>query len=132
MKSAAIRQSADNITVVFIAFDNFFKEVRESKGDLSKFEYDRLELQKMDLLLPSCLESSTTPNAQQQEILIDDTLSATQIYHHSGLVISDTGDHSFGRTGTGKDEKLSDIAEEDAISMVSERNRLHKQQLQQR
>jgi hypothetical protein len=44
MKSAAIRQSADNITVVFIAFDNFFKEVRESKGDLSKFEYDRLEL----------------------------------------------------------------------------------------
>jgi len=40
LKSTAIRRSADNITVVFIAFDNFFNLVRESEGDISKFEYE--------------------------------------------------------------------------------------------
>jgi protein phosphatase 2C family protein 2/3 len=34
MKTTAVRRSADNITVVFVAFDNFFNLVRESKGNI--------------------------------------------------------------------------------------------------
>jgi hypothetical protein len=45
LKTTAIRQSADNITVVFVAFDNFFNLVSSSKGDVSKFEYKQIELQ---------------------------------------------------------------------------------------
>ena len=37
LKTTAIRRSADNITVVFVAFDNFFTSVRQSKGDINKF-----------------------------------------------------------------------------------------------
>lgn len=59
LKTTAIRRSADNITVVFIAFDNFFNLVRESKGDITKFEYKKIELQMMDLLQPpEALESA--------------------------------------------------------------------------
>lgn len=59
MKTTAIRRSADNITVVFIAFDNFFNLVRESKGNISKFEYKKIELQTIDLLQPpEALESA--------------------------------------------------------------------------
>jgi hypothetical protein len=34
-----MRRSADNITVVFVAFDNFFNLVRDSKGDPKSFEF---------------------------------------------------------------------------------------------
>jgi hypothetical protein len=35
-------------------------------------------------------------------------------------IVSDTGDHSFSKEQR-KEESLSDIAEEDAVSLVSER-----------
>jgi len=43
LKSTAIRRSADNITVVFVAFDNFFNLVRECKGDVTKVEHSKIE-----------------------------------------------------------------------------------------
>ena len=50
LKTSAIRRSADNITVVFIAFDNFFKLVRESRGDITKFEPAQIQLSTIDLI----------------------------------------------------------------------------------
>lgn len=59
LKTTALRRSADNITVVFVAFDNYFNLVRESKGDITKFEYKKIELQTIDLLQPpEALESA--------------------------------------------------------------------------
>lgn len=49
LKTTAIRRSADNITVVFVAFDNFFELVRQSRGDISSFEPSKIELQMIDL-----------------------------------------------------------------------------------
>ena len=34
LKTTAVRRSADNITVVFIAFDNFYKFIDQAKGDI--------------------------------------------------------------------------------------------------
>lgn len=44
LKTSALRSSADNITTVFVAFDNFYKLIDEAKGDISKFEPDQIEL----------------------------------------------------------------------------------------
>lgn len=52
LKTTAIRRSADNITVVFVAFDNFFNLIRSSKGQTSSFEYPKIELQAIDLIQP--------------------------------------------------------------------------------
>lgn len=49
---------------------------------------------------------------KHNEILIEDT-SNQQAAH---VVLGDTGDSTFG-----KDEQLSDIQEEDAASMISDR-----------
>ena len=48
LKTSAIRRSADNITVVFIAFDGFYKALEEAKGDLSKFEPSNIEMSMID------------------------------------------------------------------------------------
>jgi hypothetical protein len=34
LKTTAVRRSADNITVVFIAFDNFYKFIDQAKGEV--------------------------------------------------------------------------------------------------
>jgi len=76
LKSTALRRSADNITVVFVAFDNFFNLVRESQGDIRKFEYKQIELQTIDLLQPpETIESARLLKQQkyQNDILIEDT-----------------------------------------------------------
>lgn len=56
LKTTAIRRSADNITVVMVAFDNFFDLVRESKGEITKFEHAQIELKQIDLLRPPYVE----------------------------------------------------------------------------
>ena len=35
LKTCAVRRSADNLTVVFIAFDSFYRLVDQAKGDVS-------------------------------------------------------------------------------------------------
>ena len=101
--------------------------MRESQGDIRKFEYDRIELQMIDLIYPPSQEApSPLKGHQQKEILIEDILNTavSQTFTGAkGIVIGgDTSDASFIQ---GKDPKLSDIAEEDAVSVISE-NRLHK------
>jgi len=49
LKTSAVRRSADNITVVFIAFDNFFNLVKESKGDITRFEPNQIQLNMIEL-----------------------------------------------------------------------------------
>lgn len=71
LKSTAIRRSADNITVVMVAFDSFFNLVRKSQGDISRFEYKQIELQQIDLIQPP-LKPDSAAKPQQNEILIDD------------------------------------------------------------
>ena len=56
IRTTALRRSADNITVVMVAFDNFFDLVRESRGDTSKFEHQQIELKQIDLLRPPYTE----------------------------------------------------------------------------
>jgi len=52
LKTTALRRSADNITVVLVAFDNFFDLIRSSNGDVSKFEHQQIELKSLDLHRP--------------------------------------------------------------------------------
>ena len=62
--------------MVFVAFDNFFNLVRESQGDIRKFEYKQIELQTIDLLQPpETIESARLLKQQkyQNDILIEDT-----------------------------------------------------------
>lgn len=40
LKTSALRRSNDNITVVFVAFDNFFKLIESAKGDVAQFEHN--------------------------------------------------------------------------------------------
>lgn len=94
LKSTALRRSADNITVVFVAFDHFFEMVRQSRGDVSKFEYNKLELQQIDLEQPPNFNYSTkhTAPAPKAEIFIGDTAQPEPSDLNEPLV-GDTGDH---------------------------------------
>lgn len=67
LKTSAVRRSADNITVVFIAFDNFFKLVKESRGDITKFEPTQIQLSMIELLQPPDAESSARSLAQAKQ-----------------------------------------------------------------
>ena len=52
MKSAAMRHSADNLSVLLIAFDSFPSHLVECCQDLTKFCHETLDLSAIDLLLP--------------------------------------------------------------------------------
>ena len=47
-----MRRSNDNITVVMVAFDNFFDLIRTSNGVVSNFEHTNIELKALDLHRP--------------------------------------------------------------------------------
>jgi hypothetical protein len=47
-----MRRSNDNITVVMVAFDNFFDLIRSSNGAISNFEHSNIELKALDLHRP--------------------------------------------------------------------------------
>jgi len=49
LKLTAVRRSADNLTVVVIAFDNFFDHVRKSEGNISQFEHEQIDISMIDL-----------------------------------------------------------------------------------
>jgi len=50
LKTSAIRRSADNLTAVFVGFEAFYNQVDLSKGRVSHFEHDEIELQQISQL----------------------------------------------------------------------------------
>jgi hypothetical protein len=68
---------------------------------------------------------------------VSSVLSNTESPHTQGMVLGDTGDHHFPKSSVnsernytdvqanGKDMLLSEIAEEDSMSMISDKNLGH-------
>jgi hypothetical protein len=50
LKTSAIRRSGDNITVVFIAFENFYRELEKADGNATGFEHVEIELSMIDII----------------------------------------------------------------------------------
>jgi serine/threonine protein phosphatase PrpC len=96
LKTSALRRSADNITVVFVAFDNFYKLVEEAKGDLTKFEPGQIELQLVEVIQPPEKMTSGQHTKKSLDILIEEDMpSAVDVTPKEEFVVGDTGDSSF-------------------------------------
>jgi hypothetical protein len=52
MKTSALRKSADNLTVVFIAFQHFYEELERVKGDIHKVEPETIQISMIDIVQP--------------------------------------------------------------------------------
>ena len=131
LKCSAMRRSCDNITTVIITFDNFYQKLDEYK----RIGVKQAETEILQIIDFKPIDENVTQNTQMFiEDVTEEPAIQQQIRNESPTIFGETGapsdllpkSETVPISGTQQDVYLSEIAEEDTVSMVSDKraNRL--------